>query len=86
MADYSYKINIRPIGIYVGAGIKFILWVARFIAQAPASTAHLRAFAPYALPFLALAVMSATIWRTWTFRLSAIPLLLVGVVGATQGP
>jgi competence protein ComEC len=86
VADYSYKINIRPIGIYVGAGIKFILWVARFIAQAPASTAHLRAFAPYALPFLALAVMSATIWRTWTFRLSAIPLLLVGVVGATQGP
>ena len=34
----------------------------------------------------ALAVMSATIWRTWTFRLSAIPLLLVGIVGATQGP
>jgi competence protein ComEC len=75
-----------PVWIYVGAGIKFILWVARFIAQAPASTVHLRAFAPYALPFLALAVMSATIWRTWTFRLSAIPLLLVGVVGATQGP
>ena len=72
-----------PVWIYVGAGIKFILWVARFIAQAPASTVHLRAFAPYALPFLALAVMSATIWRTWTFRLSAIPLALVGIVGAT---
>ena len=75
-----------PVWIYVGAGIKFILWVARFIAQAPASTVHLRAFAPYALPFLALAVMSATIWRTWTFRLSAIPLALIGIVGATQGP
>ena len=47
---------------------------------------HLRAFAPYALPFLALAVMSATIWRTWTFRLSAVPLALIGIVGATQGP
>jgi competence protein ComEC len=46
----------------------------------------LRAFTPYALPFLALAVMSATIWRTWTFRLSAIPLALIGIVGATQGP
>ena len=75
-----------PVWIYVGAGIKFILWVARLIAQAPASTVHLRAFAPYALRFLALAVMSATIWRTWTFRLSAIPLALIGIVGATQGP
>ena len=75
-----------PVWIYVGAGIKLILWVARFIAQAPGSTVHLRAFAPYALPFLALAVMSATIWRTWTFRLSAIPLALIGIVGATQGP
>src|SRR6516165_9646545 len=75
-----------PVWIYVGAGIKLILWVARFIAQAPGSTVHLRAFAPYALPFLALAVMSATIWRTWTFRLSAIPLALVGIVGAMHGP
>src|SRR5271166_2792030 len=75
-----------PVWIYVGAGIKFILWVARFIAQAPASTVHLRAFAPYALPFLALAVISATIWRTWTFRASAIPLALIGLVGAAHGP
>jgi len=30
--------------------------------------------------------MSATIWRTWTFRLSAVPLALIGIVGATQGP
>jgi competence protein ComEC len=75
-----------PVWIYVGAGIKFILWVARFIADAPGSTVHLRAFAPYALPFLALAVMSAAIWRTWTFRLSAVPLALIGLVGATYGP
>ena len=53
-----------PVWLYVGMGIKFILWAARFIAAAPGSTVHLRAFAPYALPFLALAVMSATIWRT----------------------
>jgi competence protein ComEC len=72
--------------IYVGAGIKFILWAARFIAAAPGSTVHLRAFAPYALPFLALAVMSATIWRTWTFRLSAVPLAAIGIVGAMHGP
>ena len=30
--------------------------------------------------------MSATIWRTWTFRLSAVPLALIGLVGAAQGP
>ena len=75
-----------PVWLYVGAGIKFILWVARFIADAPGSTLHLRAFAPYALPFLALAVMSAAIWRTWTFRLSAVPLALIGLIGATHGP
>src|SRR5271167_215527 len=75
-----------PVWLYVGAGIKFILWVARFIADAPGSTLHLRAFAPYALPFLALAVISATVWRTWTFRLSAVPLALIGLVGATHGP
>jgi competence protein ComEC len=75
-----------PVWLYVGAGIKFILWVARFIAEAPGSTLHLRAFTPYALPFLALAVMSATIWRTWAFRASAIPFALVGLIGATHGP
>ena len=75
-----------PVWLYVGAGIKFILWVARFIAAAPGSTLHLRAFAPWALPFLALAVMSATVWRTWIFRASALPLAVVGVIGATQGP
>ena len=41
-------------------------WIARFIAAAPGSTLHVRAFAPYALPFLSLAVLSAILWRTWT--------------------
>jgi len=76
----------RPDRLYVGAGIKFILWVARFIAEAPGSTVHLRAFAPYALPFLALGVLSAMIWRTWIFRLSAIPFAVVGLIGAAHGP
>jgi competence protein ComEC len=75
-----------PVWLYVGVGIKFILMCARFIAEAPGSTVHLPAFAPYALPFLALAVMSATIWRTFAFRASAIPFAIVGVIGATQGP
>ncbi len=75
-----------PVWLYVGAGIKFILMCARFIAEAPGSTVHVRAFAPLALPFLALAVMSATIWRTWVFRASAIPFAVVGLIGAAQGP
>jgi competence protein ComEC len=72
--------------LYVGAGIKFILWVARFIAAAPGSTLHVRAFAPFALPFLSLAVMSAILWRSRLFRASAIPLLAIGVLGALDGP
>ncbi len=75
-----------PVWLYVGLGIKFILWVAKFIAAAPGSTIHLRAFAPSALPFLALAVISATVWRTWIFRATAIPFAIVGLIGAANGP
>jgi competence protein ComEC len=74
-----------PVWLYVGVGIKFILWAARQLAALPGATLHLPAFAPFALPFLALAVMSVTIWRTWLFRASAIPLALIGLIGATHG-
>ncbi len=72
--------------LYVGAGIKFILWVARFIAAAPGSTLHLHAFAPAALLFLSLAVMSAILWRSWLFRATALPFALLGILGALNGP
>jgi competence protein ComEC len=75
-----------PVWLYVGFGIKFILWVARFIAAAPGSTLHVRAFAPYALPFLSVAVMSAVLWRSWLFRATAIPLAALGLIGALDGP
>jgi competence protein ComEC len=75
-----------PVWIYVGFGIKFILFIARFIAAAPGSTLHVRAFAPYALIFLSLAVMSAVLWRSWLFRASAIPLAAIGIIGALNGP
>jgi competence protein ComEC len=74
-----------PVWLYVGAGIRFILWAARIIAAAPGSTLHLRAFAPFALPFLSLAVLSATLWRTWTFRAMAIPFAAIGLIGAPGG-
>jgi competence protein ComEC len=75
-----------PVWLYVGAGIKFILWVSRFLASAPGSTLHVRAFAPYALPLLSLAVLSAILWRSWLFRASAIPLAALGLLGALHGP
>ena len=75
-----------PVWHYVGFGISFILWIARYIAEAPGSTLHVRAFAPYALPFLSLAVLSAILWRTWTMRASAIPFALIGLLGAFTGP
>jgi competence protein ComEC len=74
-----------PVWLYVGAGIRLILWAARIIAAAPGSTWRLAAFAPFALPFLSLAVLSATLWRTWTFRAMAIPFAAIGVIGALSG-
>jgi len=75
-----------PVWLYVGQGIHFVLWAARFIAAAPGSTLHLAAFAPFALPFLSLAVLSMTLWRTWTFRAMAIPFAAIGIFGALCGP
>jgi competence protein ComEC len=75
-----------PVWLYVGAGIRFILWVARHIAEAPGSTLHVRAFGPYALVFLSLAVLSALIWRSWLFRATAIPFAVIGFLAAMGGP
>jgi competence protein ComEC len=75
-----------PVWLYVGAGIRFILWVARHIAEAPGSTLHVRAFGPYALVFLSLAVLSALIWRSWLLRATAIPFAILGLIAATAGP
>ncbi len=75
-----------PVWHWVGAGIAIVLWAAKLIGSAPAATVHVPAFAPWALPFLALAVLSAVIWRTWTFRLTAVPLALIGLAGTMLGP
>ncbi|MBV8664162.1 MAG: ComEC/Rec2 family competence protein, partial [Hyphomicrobiales bacterium] len=75
-----------PVWLYVGFGIKIVLWVAGYIAAAPGATVHVRAFAPCALPLLSLAVMSAILWRSWLFRASAVPLVALGLIGAFSGP
>ena len=75
-----------PVWLWLGLGIDIILAAARMLASMPAATVHLREFAPWALPFLSLAVLLATIWRTNLFRLTALPFLAVGLIGATHGP
>ncbi len=83
---------LYPLGLdafvwhYVGAGIAIVLWAARQIGSWPGATLHLYAFAPWAIVFLALAILSAVIWRSWLFRASAIPLALIGLYGAAIGP
>jgi competence protein ComEC len=83
---------LYPLGLdawvwhYVGLGIAFIIAAARFIGALPGSTIHLPAFAAWSLPFLAIAVSSAMIWRTALMRATAIPLLAVGLAGAVAGP
>ncbi len=75
-----------PVWLYLGLGIDLVMWIAGIIAAAPAATVHLPEFAPWALPFLSLAVLSAVLWRTNLLRLTAIPFALIGVVGALNGP
>ena len=76
----------RFVWLFVGLGVKFILFAARLIASAPGSTLHVRAFSPWALPFLSLGVASAVIWRTWLMRLTALGFFAVGLAGAFTGP
>ncbi len=83
---------LYPLGLdgfvwhYVGAGISFILWAARLIGGMPGATIHVTAFAPWAIVFLTMAVLSAVIWRSWLLRMTAIPLAVIGLCGAANGP
>jgi competence protein ComEC len=70
---------------YLKMGIDLVTYLAGLIASAPGASLHLKAFAPWAIVFLALAVLSAVLWRTWTLRATAIPLALIGLTGAGSG-
>ncbi|WP_442754326.1 ComEC/Rec2 family competence protein [Methylocystis sp. JAN1] len=71
---------------YLETGIRLVTWLAGAIANAPGASLHVRAFASWAIVFLALAVLSAVLWRSWTLRATAIPLALIGLLGARSGP
>ncbi len=71
---------------YVGIGIAIILWAARLVGSLPGSSLHLPAFAPWSLAFLAMGVLSAVLWRTTLLRLTAVPFVAIGLMGAATGP
>ncbi len=70
---------------YLEMGIGLVMWLAGLIANAPGASLHVKAFAPWAIVFLTLAVLSAVLWRTWFLRATAIPLALIGLMGAKSG-
>lgn len=70
---------------YLGAGIGLIMKIAEWIGSAPGARIALPAFAPWAIVCLTLAVLSAVLWRTWPLRLTALPLLALGLFGAASG-
>ncbi|HWG07313.1 MAG TPA: ComEC/Rec2 family competence protein [Beijerinckiaceae bacterium] len=69
----------------LGFGIDVVLFLARLVAAAPAATTHVDQFAPWAIIFLTLAVLSAVIWRSALLRLTAVPFALIGIAGAMAG-
>lgn len=62
-----------------------IMTVARWIGDAPGATLALPAFTPWSIACLTLAVLSAVFWRSWPMKLTALPLLAVGLLGAASG-
>jgi len=82
---------LYPLGLdgfvwfYLKLGIELVIWLAGLIAAAPGASLPVKAFAPWALVFLALAVLSATLWRSWPLKATALPFLLLGLMGAHEG-
>ena len=74
-----------PVWHWVGWGIRIVMAVARVLGTAPLSTVPMRDFAPWALPCLALALLSTVIWRTALLRATAVPFLVLGLAGAALG-
>ena len=82
---------LYPLGLdgwvwsYLGLGINFVLWAAKWIGALPGATLRLHAFAPWAIAFLSLAVLCAVLWRSLPMRLLALPLVAIGICGAAVG-
>ncbi len=75
-----------PLWMYLGFGIELVLKIAHLIAAAPGAGLPVRSFAPSAIFFLTLALLSAVLWRSAPMRLTAVPFLLIGLFGAAAEP
>jgi len=82
---------LYPLGLdglvwsYLGLGINLVTAIARLIASAPGASIAVKSFAPWSIFFLALALASLVLWRSWILRALAIPLALIGLLGASSG-
>ncbi|CCJ05485.1 ComEC/Rec2 family competence protein [Methylocystis sp. SC2] len=82
---------LYPLGLdgfiwrYLNLGIDLVTYLAGLIASAPGASLPVAAFAPWAILFLSLAVLSLVLWRTWAWRALAIPLAVIGLMGARSG-
>ncbi len=83
---------LYPLGLdgfvwgYLGLGIDLVVAIAKLIGAAPGASLPVRSFAPWAIFFLALALLFVVLWRSWALRAFALPLALVGLLGASNGP
>ena len=74
-----------PVWRYLGFGIDLVTAIAGLISAAPGASLPVKSFAPHAIVFLALAVLSMVLWRSWLLRAMAIPFAAIGLMGAASG-
>jgi competence protein ComEC len=83
---------LYPLGLdglvwsYLGLGIDLVVAIAKLIGSAPGASLPVKSFAPWAIFLLALALLFMVLWRSWTLRAFALPLALLGLLGASSGP
>lgn len=70
---------------YLKMGIDLVMSLAGVIASAPGASLPVKAFSPWAIVFLTLAVLSVVLWRTRIMRATAIPFALIGLLGVRAG-
>ena len=86
LGTFLYPLGLDgPVWSWLGIGIDFVLWAASYIAAIPGASLRLHAFAPWAIVYLALAVLCAVLWRSLALRLLGLPLAALGIIGALSG-
>jgi competence protein ComEC len=82
---------LYPLGLdrlilnYLGLGIDLVTYLAGLMASAPGASLHVKNFAPGSLIFLALALLSLVLWRSWLLRALAVHFVALGLLGVSSG-